>query len=138
VGYIREDQADIRVTLDGIAMFGSWKSIEGGDLETDDAKTRPGGMGRMVSLGGPVDRNDLTATIQFSDVVSLKHKAFEAACGNGRVKVAVTWLGPDRAPTGTSFSRVGTLKGCSVPDADSESSDPGMYTIVVACDELAA
>lgn len=138
MGYIRSDQADIRVTLDGVAMFDSWKSAEGGDLETSDAKTRPGGMGRSVSLGGPVERNDLTVTIQFSDIVSLKHKTFEAACGNGRVKVAINWLGPDRVPTGASFSRVGTLKGCSEPNADSESSDPGMYTIVVACDELAA
>ena len=47
--YIREDQASICVSLDGNVLYGaSWKSAEGGNLEADNAKTRPGAMGREV------------------------------------------------------------------------------------------
>lgn len=137
--YIREDQADIRVTLDGVDHLGiSWKSLSGGDLKASGGKTRPGGMGRSVATGGAPEREDLTVEIQFTDVVAVKHRLFENGVGNGRVKVAANWLGPDRAPLGTTFTRVGVLDGCAVPDVDSESSDPGMYTITVVCDELAA
>jgi hypothetical protein len=135
--YIREDMADIRVSLDGVDPFGiPWKTAEGGALEAADSKTRPGAMGREVSLGGAASRGDLTCTVQFSDVIALSHIAFERKVGVGRVKVAVNWLGTNRALLGSGFTRVGTLKSATVPDTDSESSDPGMYTIVVSCDEL--
>jgi hypothetical protein len=136
--YIREDMALIGVSLDSVTYGGAWKSIEGGDLEADDSKTRPGGMGREVALGGPASRNDLTVATQFTDIVTTWVADFEKQVGVGVIKVSLAWLKPDRTPWPTTYTRIGVLKGSSVPDTDSESSDAGMFTIVVSCDELAA
>src|SRR3954452_11975695 len=114
--YIREDMADIRVTIDSKTYGDSWKQVSGGNLTADDAKTRPGGMGREVSAGGPASRDDLTVRIQMSDIVALWHPHFENLTGWGRVKVGLSWLGPNRVPLGTGITRVGTVKAPNLPD----------------------
>lgn len=136
--YIRESSADIRVTINGVAFGDSWATYSGGGLEADSSKTRPGGMGREVSTGGLASRDDLEVTTQFTDIVAGWHAILESVVGSARVKVGVSWLGPDKLPTGQSFTRTGTLKAAVVPDADHMSSDVGMYSITVDCDELAA
>jgi hypothetical protein len=135
--YIREDQAFISVSVEGVPYGGSWTEAEGGNLEADDAKTRPGGMGREVSAGGPASRDDLTVRIQMSDIVALWHPHFENLTGWGRVKVGLAWLGPNRVPLGTGITRVGTVKAPNLPDMGG-GSDVGMYELVVSCDEQAA
>lgn len=136
--YLREDMADIRVSLNGTPLFGSWATASGGALESDDQKTRPGGMGHEVSVGGHASRGDITATTQLTDHVVNAHDGLERQVGNGSVKVSWTFLGRDRIPTGKSHTRVGTLKAAKLPDATSGSSAQGMYEIIVSCNELAA
>lgn len=135
--YIREDQADIRVSLNGIPFGDSWKEAEGGNLEADDAKARPGGMGREVSAGGPASRADLTVRTNMTDVVATWHPTFEAAIGFGDVRVTLAWLNPDRSPNGVTTTRRGTLKSANLPDMGG-GADVAMYEVVVSCDELAA
>lgn len=135
--YIREDQADIRVSLNGLPFGDSWKEAEGGNLEADDAKARPGGMGREVAAGGPASRDDLTVRTNFSDIVAGWHPTFENLVGEGAVRVTLAWLGPNRVPLGTTTTRRGVLKAANVPDMGS-GADVGLYEIVVSCDELAA
>lgn len=136
--YFREDMADIRVSVEGTPLGDSWATAEGGGLEAEASKTRPGGMGREVSVGGPASRADLTVTTQFTDVVAGWHAWLENLVGNGRAKVGVTWLGPNRLPTGPSHTRVGTIMSVSQPDIDASGSEQGFYTLVVSCDEQAA
>jgi hypothetical protein len=138
VAYIREDQAAITVTVDGIAYGESWASVEGGNLEADDSKTRPGGMGKEVSVGGPASREDITVQTQLSDVVLGWHKTLENKIGTGRVKVGVTFLGADRLPTGASQTMTGVLKSVALPDMAADGNEVGMYQLVVSADELAA
>lgn len=134
--FIREDMADIRVTLNGLPYGDSWKEAEGGNLEADASKARAGGMGREVSAGGPASRSDLTVRTNMSDVVATWHPSFEDAVGNGDVRVSVNWLGKNRVPLGTSTTRRGTLKAANLPDVGG-GAEVGMYEIVVDCDELA-
>jgi hypothetical protein len=122
--YIREDMADIRVTVDGVPYGDSWYSVEGGNLEADDSKVRPGGMGDEVSLGGPASRDD----------VPLETKVIEDA----PTKVAYTFLNRLKQPIGISHTVTGTLKGVTIPDMDTGSSDAAMYELVISCDERAA
>jgi hypothetical protein len=136
--YLREDQFDARITLDGVPYGDSWKSKQGGNLSADSSKTRPGGMGKEVALGGPAQRDNATLQIQMSDIVSLWHKTFEAKVGNGRVKIGITYLDAQRNPTGESETLMGILDAARLPDNDSESSDPAMYEIEVALDEQGA
>lgn len=135
--WIREDQADIRVSLDGVPYGDSWKEAEGGNLEADSQKARPGGMGRESSAGGPSSRGDLTVRIPFTDVVATWHPTFENGVGWIPVRVTLAWLNPDRTPTGTTSTRRGTLKAANLPDMGGGAA-VSSYEIVVDCDELAA
>jgi hypothetical protein len=137
VPYIREDQAQILVTIDNVPYppgVTSWKSAEGGNLEADDAKTRPGAMGQEVAIGGPGQRDDLTVAIQLTDVTARYVRQFENRVGVGTMKVGVTYLSPERVPiAGTSHTMTGILKAVNVSDIDSESSDAGMLELVMSC-----
>ena len=137
MAYIREDQADIRVSLNGTPFGDSWNEAEGGNLEADSAKARAGGMGREVSAGGPASRGDLTVRINHSDVVATWLPVFESFVGWGPIRVTLAWLNPDRTPTGTTTTRRGTLKAVNTPDMGG-GADVSQFEIVVDCDELAA
>jgi hypothetical protein len=132
--YIREDMADIRVTIDSKTYGDSWKQVSGGNLTADDAKTRPGGMGREVSAGGPASRDDLTVEIQMSDIVATWIPELETKVGNGSMKVSIAWLGQDRAPTGSTHTRTGTVKELNLPDMGG-GADVGMLSVVMSCNE---
>jgi hypothetical protein len=139
--YIREDQADIRVSVDGTA-FGdgnSWLTLAGGKVTSAGAKTRPGGMGREVELGGPATRSDVTVTIQNSDIMAGQHPTLESKIGRGTARVSVQFLDTyGNALPGASETIKGILKGAELPDLNGETPTVGMYTITVGADELAA
>jgi len=140
--YITERQADIRFSLAGIPYGESWATASGGGLEASDVKTRPGGMGSEVSLGGPASRADLTLTTQMTDIVMTWHNTFEALVGvqGVKAKAAINWLDPQKnnlSGSGSSIVRTGTLKNATLPEPDASSTSEGMYTIVISCDEIA-
>lgn len=136
--YIREDQADIRVTVDGVEYFGSWSTYDGAGLEAQDDKTRPGGMGSQVSVGGPAERDDLECTIAFSDIVSNSHSLLESKVGWARVSIKLGFLGPNKVPTGKSHSVKGILKSAKLPTFDSNGNATSFYSISASLDETAA
>lgn len=129
--------ADIRVWIDNVPYFDAWASVSGGNLEAEESKTRPGGMGREVSAGGPASRGDMTLQIQMSEVIAAAHPRIESLVGPGRVRVGINWLGTNRVPLGTGTTRQGTLKAATLPDMESRGAAVGMYEIVVSCDEQA-
>ena len=137
--YIEEWQADIGVSIDGVPVFDRWATASGGVLTASDSKTRPGGMGDEVSLGGPATRSDLTCTIQMTDIVAAQHKALENKI-NHRGQVTITWLdlATKQPIPGSTFSRVGVVKEVSEPGGDANSNTVGMYTVVLSCDEAGA
>jgi hypothetical protein len=136
--YLRADQADIRVTVDNVPYGDSWRTASGGNLKANSSKVRPGGMGRQVAVGGPAERDNVTVGIEMSDIVAGWHATLESKIGNGRVKVAYQFLGPDRTPVGPTHTIKGTLDEANLPDNDSDDGDVGDYELVVLCDELAA
>jgi hypothetical protein len=138
---IREDQADIHVTIDGVPYGGSWSTFEGAGLEAQDAKTRPGNMGRQVAAGGPAERDDVTVTIAFDDVVAGWHSTLESKIGWARASVGVSFV--HRTGAGVvGLNRKSTVKGilkrATLPDMDSNGSDVAFYTVVVSLDEQAS
>jgi hypothetical protein len=140
-GFIRSDQADIYVTINGVQYGGSWATYAGGVLSAADAKTRSGGMGSEVSLGGPASRSDATVTIQLDATVCGWHPTIESYTGRGDVaaKVTIQYLNPDKSVmTGAQFSRVGTVKEAALPDSTYENGDAVFYTLVLSLDELPA
>jgi hypothetical protein len=137
--YITGNQADIRVSVDGVPFGDSWRHIDGANLTADVGKTRPGGMGREVAVpGGSASRDDVTVGIGFDDVVAGWHAILEGKVNVGRVKVAYQFLGPDRVPVGPTHTVKGVLSGCSLPEFESGDGDVGDYEITVVLDELPA
>jgi hypothetical protein len=135
--YIRDDQADVRVQLDGSPLFGPWATYTGGDLTSTDAKTRPGGMGHEVTLGGESTRNDATLTIQWSDDVLAQFKRLENRNGKGDIVITANWLSPEAVGLANGqYGRSGKLKGCSDPNYDHNGNVVGFLTIVVSLNEL--
>lgn len=141
MGLIRDDEADIRFSCNGVNYFDSWATYDGGALTATAAKTRRGGMGRSQSAGGPADRSDIVITIQFDDVVAGFHNQLENLVGNGDVLVSIQYLNKDRtAIVGAHFTRSGVLIGAELPKADGTTDSPGvsMYTVTISADELAS
>jgi hypothetical protein len=129
--------ASISVSIEGVPYGGSWAEAEGGNLEADDAKARPGGMGREVSAGGPASRDDLTVRTHLTDVTVTWIPTLENLVGNGAARVGIAWLGTNRTPLGSGNTKRGTLKAVNAPDMGS-GADVGMLEIVISCDEQAA
>src|SRR3954463_5503004 len=145
--YVREDMASISVSVEGVPYGGSWGEAEGGNLEADDAKGRPGGMGREGSGGGgsarewppgaPASRDDLTVRTHLTDVTATWIPTLENLVGNGAARVGIAWLGTNRTPLGSGITKRGTLKAVNAPDMGS-GADVGMLELVISCDEQAA
>jgi hypothetical protein len=94
-------------------------------------------MGNEVSIGGPASRDDVTCTIQMTDVVIGWHKSLEAMVGWGRVKVSYRFLRNKNTGYSTTHTILGTLKSAFLPDMDAGGAEQSFYTIVVSCDEIA-
>jgi len=141
--YIREDMAHITVTVMNEAgawvQYGdSWYSVEGGNLESDDSKTRPGGMGDEVSIGGPSSRDDITCTIQLTDVVIGWHKALERAVKfDAPAQVQYQFKDRLRNSYPVTHTVTGTLKSAFMPDMDTGGNEAAMYSVILSCDEVA-
>jgi hypothetical protein len=134
--YIRADMANIRVWLDSSPMGSLWATYEGGALEADDQKTRPGGMTRQVAIGGPTSRGDVTVTTQFTDSIARVAQAFENRSGRGDLKISVTYLDQDGNETAAQFLRRGIVKSVQIPDVDVNGADVAFFTVVGSMHEL--
>jgi hypothetical protein len=134
--YIRSDMAFIQVALAGVAKGDLWATFEGGGLEADDQKTRPGGMKRQVAIGGPTSRQDVTVTTQMTDGLTAVAKEFESAAGRKTMTVTVTYLDEDgNAVVGNSFSVKGKVKSAVWPSLDVNSGDVAFLSVTASLDE---
>lgn len=139
--YIRQDQADIWLQVNGVSYGNgdSWATYTGAALSSAGAKTRPGGMGTEVELGGPSTRADCTITTQNTDIMAGQHKALESMIGKGDALITIQYLDDyGAAIPGARFGVRGKLKEATLPDVQWETPAAGMYQVVVACHELAA
>lgn len=144
--YIREDQADIRVdVMDSTGNWvaigdgNSWATFTGADLTATGGKTRPGGMGKEVALGGPASRGDATCEIQNSPTMVGLHNFLESRVGKGRAKMTATYLDNEgNVIPGAQFIAQGMLGKAALPGANYNSPNAGMYAIIIHCDEDAS
>jgi hypothetical protein len=138
--YLRQDQADIKFKCDGV-NYGdgnSWYSFTGAALTSPGSKTRPGGMGHEVELGGLATRADATIEIQNSEIMVGQHRTLEGKIGKGTCLVSIQYLDNyGNAIPGANFALKGMLKDAHLPEAHTDQTAVGMYSVVVGCDELA-
>lgn len=122
----RQDQYAITLTIDG-RDFGVWDKLTGGEVDSEETKYKPGGMGAPVSLGGSVDVGNLTVSRLY--VLNRDHDTIHqlvSRAGKGRVTISKQPLDVDGNAYGRPLVYTGTLKSVTTPDADSESSDAGI------------
>lgn len=133
---LRADQAAVYVAVGGVPLDkGVWTSMDGGDMQATDTKTRPGGMGDEISLGGPRTRTDCTVTRQYTDDVL--HPLFpllESRCGSAGMLVSWTPLDGDGNPTGAKTHGIsGVLKEVMKTKVDANGTEAVFLTLVMSC-----
>lgn len=134
--YLRQDQATISVPVLPVALpfVKSWASLEGGDLESEDVKTRPGGMVGQVNLGGPTTRTDATVMRPYTKELHPYVVALENIAGQGTMHVTYSILDANGNVIGPTVTITGILKNVTRPNFDSNASGVAMLSLVMGCD----
>lgn len=130
---LRQDQAAISVTVTGVALpfIKSWTMLEGGDVEAEDTKTRPGGMLPQVNLGGPSSRSDCTVTRNYSAALHPYIVQLENVAGRAAMKVAYTILDANGVPSGPTVTMTGILKTVTRPNFDANATGAAFLSLVM-------
>lgn len=136
---LREDQFIIHCNVTGVNLPSvySWAELQGGEVEGEDVKTRPGGMLPQVNLGGPATRTDVTVSRQYSAqlhpfIIALENVAGKAAC-----QVSYTPLDTNGSPNGGTVTMTGILKNVIKPVANANASNAAMLQLVIGVNQEA-
>lgn len=131
----RQDTYSVSVSLNGKSL-GVFDKMSGGELDSEVSKYRAGGLAPETVLGGPTTVSDITVSRIYSLDVdhSINLPKLKAAVGSGRVTVTRQPLDADGNRYGRAVVYTGILKKVGLPDVDSQSNDPGMLELEVACD----
>jgi hypothetical protein len=128
----REDQYAVSVVIDA-RNLGIFDKMGGGEVDSDDSKYRPGGMGAEISLGGTVSVGNLNISRMYD--LERDHPLAPwllSRAGKGQCRIIKQPLDTDGNAFGAPTVYTGRLKQVSLPDVDSESSDAGMLGLEVS------
>ena len=121
------------VTVNGQAVPDSWDKKTGGSSTAQETKYRPGGSPTQVSLGGPVDVENVTLERLFvreRDMPLLK--SMTPLVGRATVTVTQQALDENYAPWGPTIIYQGRLNKVTPPDQDANSQAASMISIEVS------
>jgi hypothetical protein len=127
----RQDQYNVTVTIDG-ADYGTWDKMGGGEVDSEEKKYKPGGLAPEVSLGGSQTVGNITVSRLYD--LARDHGTVKELLGRvGKAVVVVSKqpLDADGNAFGAPIVYRGTLKTCTPPEVDSESSDAAMIELEV-------
>lgn len=128
----REDQYNVTVEVGG-ENLGTWDKLSGGEIDSEEAKYRPGGMAAQVSLGGYRNVGNLTVSRLYDLTRDHSRMAFLLnRVGKADVTIVKQSLDVDGNAFGKALVYTGKLKAVTPPDHDSESSDPAMLEIEIS------
>lgn len=129
----RQDQYNVSVTIDGNAL-GTFDKLDGGDIDSEETKYKPGAMAPELSLGGSTTVSNVTVSRLFvqgrdtSLVPFLKEKV-----GKGEVTIVKQPLDVNGSPFGAPMVYHGKLKTFTPPPADSNASTTAaVFALVVS------
>jgi|SRR4249920_335382 hypothetical protein len=128
-GPTRKDTYVLNVVVNGIRL-GVFDKMTGGDLDSDEFKYYPGGMVPPVSLGGKVNPANVVVSRLYR--LARDHDYVQKlynGVGKYDCKIIRQPLDIDANPYGSPIVWNGTLKRVTVPEVDSESSDPGLLEL---------
>jgi hypothetical protein len=128
----RQDQYAVSLAVDGKDL-GVWDKFSGGEVDSEELKYRPGGMAPQVSLGGYRNVGNITVSRLFDQSRDLGQSGWLInRVGKGDVTVAKQSLDVDGNPFGKPVVYTGKLKRVTLPEVDSESSDPALVELEIS------
>jgi hypothetical protein len=120
---MRQDQNAVMFTVDGVDL-GVWDKLSGGEIDSEETKYKPGGMGAPITLGGSVDVGTLTLSRLY--MLSRDHDRIHwliGRVGKASCTIARQPLDADGNAYGRPLVYTCTLKTVNPGEIDSESSD---------------
>lgn len=130
--YYRSDQAQISVTVEGVAIDNvSWDSMEGGENEVEGLDILPGGMAPQIALGGIPKRKPVTIQRVWSDTLIGVYKALDAVAGNAAVTASYTVLGTNKKPAFSPITYTGVLGTVTRPNYKAGTSEEAFLQLMV-------
>lgn len=138
----REDTHLLTLTVDrgpsvGKKITGTWDRKEGGEVDSEENKYKPGNMGEEISLGGTKTVGNVTFSRYYDwarddDLIPwLKN-----GVGYARGDMGVQMLDTAGSPKGQLMTYSGTLKTLTPPELDSTSNDIAMWSVEFTCDSI--
>lgn len=109
-------------------IFSPMAGFEGGEVDSEDTKFFPGGMGEQISLGGRKSVGNVTVSNIYDAVTMHPHMGWLfGGVGKADVTVTKTLLDVDGVAVAGALVYNGKLKRIEPPSHDSESTDTGMW-----------
>lgn len=125
----REDQYNVTVSIDGTNL-GTFDKMEGGEIDSEETRFKPGNMGPHVSLGGSIIVGNVTVTRLYDLLRDHPQVAFlKGRVGKGVMVVAKQSLDVNGNAFGKPVVYTGRFKMLTLPDVDSESADPAFMEL---------
>lgn len=134
----REDTWLVTCAVDGRDL-GIFDTVSGGEIDSEEAKYRPGGMAPEISLGGSRTIGNITVgryldTLRDWPII----KWLAARTGSGRGTIGITPLTLNGERAGEPLVYGGTLKTVTRPDIDSTGTDAAIMELEFTCDGAVA
>ena len=129
-------QSLITVTVDG-KNLGTFDSRVGGITDAEIAKYRAGGGARQRARLGRGDHGDVTVARELHRERDHElARTLRASVGKATISIVEQLLDEDEVPWGKPVTFNGRLKSVDAGDADSNSDDERMFTIVATITEI--
>ena len=130
----RVNQHLITVTVDG-EDFGVWDTWEGGNIDSEETKYRPGGMAPQKSLGGEAALENVTVTRLYElerDHDLMRRALRKVANGQPLASASRQPLDVDKNPFGAPLIYNGVLKAVQTPNLDSNDDGEAMWGLEIS------
>lgn len=131
----RVDTWLIHLTVETTFM-GVWDTFSGGEVDSEEAKYRPGGFDQEISLGGRRTFGNVTLSRYWDDWVNAYVAWLQRQCGKGRVYINRIPYTANWVQLGRPIGYSGTLKRCSTPDVDSMGTDAALIELEATIDNV--
>jgi|SRR5262245_30577241 len=132
----RQDTFVVRLIVQGNS-FGIWDKKTGGELDSDEVKYYPGGMNKVVSLGGRLTPGNITLQRLYDRVDD--HDRINTllnTVGKGNITVSQRPMDLNGQPYGKTIYWTGRLKRVLVPDVDSEATSAALIEVEISTDGI--